>query len=57
MTFQNKLKTLLISDPILTFLIKGKDFIVYCDASQSGLGAFLKQDRNVISYAARKFIG
>ena len=36
-----KLKTLLTTAPILTFPVEGKNFIVYCDASNSGLGAVL----------------
>ncbi|XP_059281380.1 uncharacterized protein LOC132035078 [Lycium ferocissimum] len=36
-----KLKTLLTSAPILALLVEGKDFVVYCDASRSGLGAML----------------
>ena len=31
-----KLKTLLTTAPILTLLVEGKNFIVYCDASYSG---------------------
>ena len=36
-----KLKTLLTTEPILTLPVEGKNFIVYCDASYSGLGAVL----------------
>ena len=32
--------------------MEGKNFIVYCDASYSGLGAVLMQEKNVISYAS-----
>ena len=32
----------------------GKNFIVYCDASYSGLGAVLMQEKNVIAYASRQ---
>ena len=32
-----KLKTLLTTAPILTLPVEGKNFIVYCDASYSGL--------------------
>ncbi|WMV09196.1 hypothetical protein MTR67_002581 [Solanum verrucosum] len=34
-----KLKTLLTTTPILALLVEGKNFIVYCNASYSGLGA------------------
>ena len=33
--------------------MEGKNFIVYCDASYSGLGAVLMQEKNVIAYALR----
>ena len=36
-----KLKTLLTTAPILTLPVEGKNFIIYCDASYSGLGAVL----------------
>ncbi|WMV14015.1 hypothetical protein MTR67_007400, partial [Solanum verrucosum] len=36
-----KLKTLLTTTPILALLVEGKNFIIYCDASHSGLGAVL----------------
>ena len=49
-----KLKTLLTTAPILTLPVEGKNFIVYCDASYSGLGAVLMQERNVIVYASRQ---
>ncbi|WMV32637.1 hypothetical protein MTR67_026022, partial [Solanum verrucosum] len=47
-----KLKTLLTTAPILALSVEGKDFIVYYDASHSGLGAALMQDKNVIVYAS-----
>ena len=34
--------------------MEGKDFIVYCDASYSGLGAVLMQEKSVIAYASRQ---
>ena len=34
--------------------MEGKNFIVYCDASYSGLGVVLMQEKNVISYASRQ---
>ncbi|WMV50580.1 hypothetical protein MTR67_043965 [Solanum verrucosum] len=48
-----KLKTLLTTAPILTFPVEGKNFIVCCDASYSGLAALLMQERNVIANASR----
>ena len=38
--------------PILALTVEGKDFIIYFDASHSGLGAVLMQDKNVIDYAS-----
>ncbi|WMV54143.1 hypothetical protein MTR67_047528 [Solanum verrucosum] len=49
-----KLKTLLTTTPILALPVEGKDFIIYRDASHSGLGAVLMQDKNVIDYASRQ---
>ncbi|WMV14470.1 hypothetical protein MTR67_007855 [Solanum verrucosum] len=49
-----KLKTLLTTVPILALPVEGKDFIVYCDASHSGLDVVLIQDMNVIAYASRQ---
>ena len=49
-----KLKTLLTTTPILTLPVEGKNFIVYCDASSSGLGAVLTREKNVIAYASRQ---
>ena len=46
-----KLKTLLTTAPILTLPVEGKNFVVCFDASYSGLGAVLMQEKNVISYA------
>ncbi|WMV30247.1 hypothetical protein MTR67_023632 [Solanum verrucosum] len=40
--------------PILALPVKGKDFIVYCNASHSSLGAVSMQDKNVIAYASRQ---
>ena len=40
--------------PILTLPVEGKNVIVYCDASYSGLGAVLMQEKNVIAYASRQ---
>ena len=49
-----KLKTLLTTVPILTLPVEGKNFIVYFDASYSGLGAVLMQEKNVSAYASRR---
>ncbi|KAH0646659.1 hypothetical protein KY284_034543 [Solanum tuberosum] len=49
-----RLKTLLTTGSILALPVEGKDFIIYCDASHSGLGAVLMQDKNVIAYASRQ---
>nr|GEZ82671.1 putative reverse transcriptase domain-containing protein [Tanacetum cinerariifolium] len=50
-TFQ-LLKQKLCSVPILAIPERGEDFIVYCDASNKGLGAVLMQREKVISYAS-----
>nr|GFD14726.1 putative reverse transcriptase domain-containing protein [Tanacetum cinerariifolium] len=42
------LKQKLCSAPILALLEGSKDFIVYCDASNKGLGAVLMQREKVI---------
>ena len=49
-----KFKTLLTTTSILQIPVEGKDFIVYCDASHSGLGTILRQDKNDIAYASRQ---
>nr|GEX69581.1 retrotransposon protein, putative, Ty3-gypsy subclass [Tanacetum cinerariifolium] len=48
------LKQKLCSAPILALPIGSEDFIVYCDASNKGLGAVLMQREKVISYASRQ---
>nr|GFA69539.1 putative reverse transcriptase domain-containing protein [Tanacetum cinerariifolium] len=48
------LKQKLCSAPILALLGGSEDFIVYCDASNKGLGAVLMQREKVISYASRQ---
>nr|GEX78080.1 putative reverse transcriptase domain-containing protein [Tanacetum cinerariifolium] len=40
--------------PKTTFRTRSEDFIVYCDASNKGLGAVLMQREKVISYASRQ---
>nr|GEZ87286.1 reverse transcriptase domain-containing protein [Tanacetum cinerariifolium] len=48
------LRTKLCSAPILALPEGSEDFIVYCDASNKGLGAMLMQREKVISYASRQ---
>nr|GFA04391.1 putative reverse transcriptase domain-containing protein [Tanacetum cinerariifolium] len=48
------LKQKLCSAPILALPEGSEDFIVYCDASNKGLGTVLMQRENVISYALRE---
>nr|GFB74611.1 putative reverse transcriptase domain-containing protein [Tanacetum cinerariifolium] len=48
------LKQKLCSAPILALPEGSEDFIVYCDASNKGLGAVLMQRENVTSYASRQ---
>nr|GEW78061.1 putative reverse transcriptase domain-containing protein [Tanacetum cinerariifolium] len=48
------LKQKLCSAPILALPKGSEDFIVYCDASNKGLGAVLMQRKEVISYASRQ---
>lgn len=50
-SFQD-LKVRLITAPILALAEEGKKFIVYADASCSGLGCVLMQGDNVVSYAS-----
>nr|GFD07067.1 putative reverse transcriptase domain-containing protein [Tanacetum cinerariifolium] len=44
----------LCSAPILALPEGSEDFIVYCEASNKGLGAVLMQREKVISYASRQ---
>nr|GEV71969.1 putative reverse transcriptase domain-containing protein [Tanacetum cinerariifolium] len=48
------LKQKLCSAPILALPEGSEDFIVYCDASNKGLGAVLMQREKVNSYASRQ---
>nr|GFC80259.1 putative reverse transcriptase domain-containing protein [Tanacetum cinerariifolium] len=48
------LKQKLCSAPILALPEGSEDFIVYCDASNKGLGVVLMQRDKVISYASRQ---
>ena len=42
------------SAPILSLLEATEDFMVYCDASNQGLGCVLMQRGKVIAYASRQ---
>ncbi|GJX56243.1 reverse transcriptase domain-containing protein [Tanacetum coccineum] len=48
------LKNNLCDAPILTLLDRVEDFVVYCDASNQGLGCVLMQRGKVIAYASRQ---
>ncbi|XP_075088504.1 uncharacterized protein LOC142170482 [Nicotiana tabacum] len=49
-----KLKSLLTQAPILSLPAKGKDYMVYSDASHRGLGCVMMQEGKVTAYASRK---
>ncbi|GJX36267.1 putative reverse transcriptase domain-containing protein [Tanacetum coccineum] len=49
------LKDKLCNAPVLAFPDGPKDFMVYCDASEIGLGYVLMQRGKVIAYASRQF--
>ncbi|CAH1418427.1 unnamed protein product [Lactuca virosa] len=48
------LRQRLCEAPVLTLPEGVEDFVVFCDASITGLGAFLMQRRQVIAYASRQ---
>ncbi|KAL4387121.1 hypothetical protein GQ457_09G020630 [Hibiscus cannabinus] len=50
----DQLKQELTHAPILVQPESGKEFIVYSDASHSGLGCVLMQGDNVVAYASRQ---
>ena len=45
-----KIKTLFTTAPILSLPLEDKDYIIYCDASHSGFGDILMQDKKGIAY-------
>ena len=47
-----ELKRRLTSTPILIVPDRGQGYIVYCDASSSGLGCVLIQSRRVVAYGS-----
>jgi hypothetical protein len=49
-----KLKHMLCTAPILSLPEGTEDFVVYCDASNQGLGCVLMQRSKVIAYASRQ---
>ncbi|GJY10069.1 putative reverse transcriptase domain-containing protein, partial [Tanacetum coccineum] len=44
----------LCNAPILSFPDGAEDFVIYCDASNQGLGCVLRQKGKVIAYASRQ---
>ena len=49
-----ELKRRLTSAPILIVPEKGQRYIVYCDASKTGLGCVLMQSGRVVAYGSRQ---
>ena len=49
-----KLKRRLTSAPILIVPERGQGYIVYCDASNDGLGCVLMQSGRVVAYGSRQ---
>ncbi|KAA3487716.1 pol protein [Gossypium australe] len=49
-----KLKRILTETPVLIQPEAGKEFVVYCDASHTGLGCVLMQEGKVVAYASRQ---
>ncbi|KAA3470451.1 DNA/RNA polymerases superfamily protein [Gossypium australe] len=50
----DKLKKILTKAPVLIQPEAGKEFMVYCDASHTGLGCVLMQEGKVVAYASRQ---
>jgi hypothetical protein len=48
-----ELKKRLTMTPVLTMPYIEKPFLIYCDASDQGLGCVLMQDGHVVAYALR----
>ena len=48
------MKRKLVSVPVLTLPVNGKEFMVYSNVSIQGLGFILMQDERVIAYASRQ---
>lgn len=49
-----ELKNRLTTTPVLALLESGEEYVMYCDASKSGLGCVLMQKGRVIAYASRQ---
>ncbi|KAA0067724.1 retrotransposon protein, putative, Ty3-gypsy sub-class [Cucumis melo var. makuwa] len=49
-----ELKKRLVTAPILTLPVTGKEYVIYCDASRQGLGCVLMQKGKVIAYTSRQ---
>ncbi|KAA0025360.1 DNA/RNA polymerases superfamily protein [Cucumis melo var. makuwa] len=49
-----ELKKRLVTAPILTLPVTGKEYVIYCDASRQGLGCVLVQEGKVIAYTSRQ---
>ena len=49
-----KLKAFLTEAPVLTQPTRGKEYVIYSDASLNGLGCVLMQEGKVVAYASRQ---
>ncbi|KAJ4745738.1 polyprotein [Rhynchospora pubera] len=49
-----ELKNRLVTAPVLAMPVSGREYDVYTDASKSGLGCVLMQEKHVIAYASRQ---
>lgn len=50
----DRLKEILTEAPVLVQSMMGKEFVVYNDASHSGLGCVLMQEGKVVAYASQQ---
>ncbi len=48
-----RMKSMLVKEPVLAYYSPQKELVCQCDSSQSGLGAVILQDGRVIEYASR----
>ncbi|KAL0561497.1 hypothetical protein IC582_001926 [Cucumis melo] len=49
-----EMKKRLVTSPILTLPVIGKEYVIYCDASRQGLGCVLMKEGKVIAYTSRQ---